>query len=1371
MNTTPLLATFLLAITTVYGQTNRFVNSSGTDSGDCSDSGSPCQTINYALTQSADGDELRLTAGTFSSATIDKRITLRGKGSSTIVSGLSVTAPVSGMAYVNIRDLKVSGTSIGIAVATSFVHLDSLDISGHSSRNINVDASGSISDLIIEKCKLNNGGNGLWVDETTSLDGLTMSGTQLNGNDIGFYSQLGISTSNTMLENVVIRNCTFNSNDRKGIYCEKLSDALFENISIIGSGVDPSYAFNNGIDINLKWQAYSNIEIRNSRILDCGALGSNNAGTVPDNRRSTAVTIKARTDAGSYNGDPASLTNVTLDGVIIDGLATDLRFGEMGKLDNSGIDMSTVTVTNCSIASDDIAGLLNLETSNTLTISNNFWSGGTPDLISDLLTITGSAISQSNELANVIVDESNNSYADFASALSGVAASGTIKNIPQGTITGTTIINKDVTINTPGAGLLDSTNSLVTFTDLTISGGVLTLEGDIEVTGTLILEADVELRNSSTSAGEVVVNAGGSIQDGVSMAADGATVTVSSGTFAEDSIYIDRSITLNGANAGTEAGGSRGAESIIEPVSSSNGIFIDTDNVTIDGFEIGQSNLLTGVVSDGFTDLTIQNSVFNSDSLGIYINDASDGAILITQNQINTSGFIAPGLSELTTGISINSLTSAVDVDITDNSIDGGAYGLFVFDCVSSSPLNVTDLVVTNLVQGILVSATNGTYEQPSTVTIDGLDASSFDQPGGGISNVPQTGVYVYTNGSVTTADVQDVTITNSSISGTENTTSDYAGIICGDFSGAIGSTIQDITISGTTVASNLNRGIYVRGQNTIANLSDVVFTENGANPTGAGGNHGFHLVVRNNAEVDVSNSVFTNPASQTSDEFDGLSLQTGSTLTISNSSFNQNGNGTIASTSGIDLSGNYLGSTDETDLTSWINSGCDFTPYLGSATDSDLGTDGFQGDFGNLYVTNEGAQTGSADRVQEAHDLANAGGAVSLNMGDYAEALVVTKNLTMSPLSNTSDTVSLDDLTMNGSSIQLTIDDNLRINSSLTFTDGNIDAADGAVILGTAVPDPAEGASSKLTGAMTIEPRDIGTGALDILGVSIGAGPDDLGNIYISRETGPDAVIDDGPNTSIGANWQIDVDAEPVNGRTVGFTWSSDFDNGKDITNLQVFRNSGSGWEAVGDAQDVSASNPRVFPPVNTTTFSTWTMAEGDAALPVELLYFKGKQIENAVELEWATATERNTSFYEIERKLGAGEFFPIDQLTAVGESTTRQVYTYMDKSAHLFSEAFYRLKSVDHDGYTEYFEVIRVGDMPGNQTVRLFPNPTVDFVTIASGTFTRYAIIAVTGQQVLGGDLVDEQVDLRELPAGNYVMSLFDNSGKAFSALLIKE
>lgn len=1371
MNSTPLIATLLLIGSTAFGQTTRFVSTTGTDTGDCSDSGSPCQTINYAISQATDGDVVKLGVGTYASATVDKRITLRGKGYQTSVSGLSISAPVSGSSYVYVRDLTVSGGSVGIAIATSFVHLDSLDVSGHSSRNINVDASGSITDLIIEKCKLNDGGTGLWIDETTALDGLTMTGTELNGNEFGFYSQLGNSTSNTMLENVVIRNCTFNHNDRKGIYCEKLSDAVMENISVIGSGVDPTYAFNNGIDINLKWQAYSNIEIRNSRILGCGDLGPNNSGTSPENRRSTAIAIKARTDAGSYNSDPASLSNVTLDGVIIDGLATDLRFGEMGKLDNTGIDMSTVTVTNCSLASDDIAGLLNEEITNTLTISHNYWGGGTPSPGTDLFTITGSNISQSNELSDLIVDESNNSYADFASALAGVSASGTIKNIPQGLISGTTIINKNVTLSVPGAGLLDSTNSLVSFADLTVSGGVLTLMGDVEVTGTLTLEDDVILGDYTGSAGSVIVNSGGSIQDGVAMAADGTTVTVASGTFSEDSIYIDRSISLNGANAGTAASGTRGAETIIEPSSSSNGLFVDTDNVAIDGFELGQSNLLTGFVSDGFTDITITNSIINTDSIGIYINDATTGAITISQNQINTSGFVGPSLSGLTSGISLSGLTSSVDVDVNDNAIDGGTYGLLVFDCASSAPLSVSNLDVTNLIQGILVSATNGTYEQPNSLTIDGLNATAFDEPGGGITNIPQTGVYIYTNGSATLSDVQDVTITNSTIGGTGSTTSDYAGIICGDFSGVLGGTIQDITISGTTVENNLNRGIYVRGRNTTASLSDVTFTENGADPTGSGGNPGFHLVVRNDAVVDVINSVFTNPASQTSDQFDGLSLQTGSTLTITNSRFNQNGNGSLATTSGIDLSGNYLGSTDETDLGTWINAGCDYTPYLGSGTDSDPGTDGFQGDFGNLFVTNQGSQTGSTERVQEAHDLADASGTVSLNLDDFSESLTVSKNLTLSPLSNSSDTVSLDDLTMNGSSISLTLDANLRISSSITFTDGTIDVTNGALILAPAVPDPVESSSSRLMGSMVLEPRTIGTGSLDILGVSISAGVDDMGMISISRETGPGAVVTGGVNNSIAVQWQIDVDTEPAAGRDVGFTWLSDFDNGLDVSNLQLFKNSGSGWLDVDDPQDVSSSDPRVFTPITTTTFSSWTMAEGGTVLPIELLYFKAKKTAGIVALEWATASERNTSHFELERKLHGGEFVSIAEIKAVGESKTKQVYTYQDRYRFLDDEAFYRLKSVDFDGFTEVFDAIRVGDLISSQVVKLYPNPTSDYVVVRQGSYDQYAVISMAGKQVIGGMLNEERIDLRSLPAGNYIIQLSGKDGGNFSALLVKE
>lgn len=40
------------------------------------------------------------------------------------------------------------------------------------------------------------------------------------------------------------------------------------------SGTDATYGFNNGIDVNLKYNAFTNLEIRNSTITNCGAIGT-----------------------------------------------------------------------------------------------------------------------------------------------------------------------------------------------------------------------------------------------------------------------------------------------------------------------------------------------------------------------------------------------------------------------------------------------------------------------------------------------------------------------------------------------------------------------------------------------------------------------------------------------------------------------------------------------------------------------------------------------------------------------------------------------------------------------------------------------------------------------------------------------------------------------------------------------------------------------------------------------------------------------------------------------------------------------------------------------------------------------------------------
>ncbi|MEX2236898.1 MAG: thrombospondin type 3 repeat-containing protein [Dehalococcoidia bacterium] len=58
---------------------SRYVDDSGTNSGDCTDPGAPCRTITYAISQSVAGDTINVEAGVYNeTVTVDKRLRFHG---------------------------------------------------------------------------------------------------------------------------------------------------------------------------------------------------------------------------------------------------------------------------------------------------------------------------------------------------------------------------------------------------------------------------------------------------------------------------------------------------------------------------------------------------------------------------------------------------------------------------------------------------------------------------------------------------------------------------------------------------------------------------------------------------------------------------------------------------------------------------------------------------------------------------------------------------------------------------------------------------------------------------------------------------------------------------------------------------------------------------------------------------------------------------------------------------------------------------------------------------------------------------------------------------------------------------------------------
>ncbi len=109
---------------------------------------------------------------------------------------------------------------------------------------------------------------------------------------------------------------------------------------------------------------------------------------------------------------------------------------------------------------------------------------------------------------------------------------------------------------------------------------------------------------------------------------------------------------------------------------------------------------------------------------------------------------------------------------------------------------------------------------------------------------------------------------------------------------------------------------------------------------------------------------------------------------------------------------------------------------------------------------------------------------------------------------------------------------------------------------------------------------------------------------------------------------------------------------------------------------------------------------------LPVKLLYLKGENDGDYVSINWATATELNTDHFELERSADGKSFTAITTVAAAGNSETKQIYSYTDKNPY-FGHNYYRLKSVDLDGYTEYYDLVIQVSSTTEQTFSVYPNP----------------------------------------------------------------
>ncbi len=201
--------------------------------------------------------------------------------------------------------------------------------------------------------------------------------------------------------------------------------------------------------------------------------------------------------------------------------------------------------------------------------------------------------------------------------------------------------------------------------------------------------------------------------------------------------------------------------------------------------------------------------------------------------------------------------------------------------------------------------------------------------------------------------------------------------------------------------------------------------------------------------------------------------------------------------------------------------------------------------------------------------------------------------------------------------------------------------------------------------------------------------------------------------------------------------------------------------------------------------TFSTFYINPNTfnySVLPVELTSFTGWNEGAINQLQWSTASEKNTHKFEIERSTDGINWGYIGEQASAGNSTQLLSYNFSD-NAPVVGNNYYRLKMVDLDASFTYSNTINIklNDVLKDNIVNLYPNPTTGLLNVelqstvaCNATFSVYDMLGsvITEEsRLLERGLNTVKMNFRSLAKGVYILHFKDAKGMVHTTRFSKD
>jgi hypothetical protein len=249
----------------------------------------------------------------------------------------------------------------------------------------------------------------------------------------------------------------------------------------------------------------------------------------------------------------------------------------------------------------------------------------------------------------------------------------------------------------------------------------------------------------------------------------------------------------------------------------------------------------------------------------------------------------------------------------------------------------------------------------------------------------------------------------------------------------------------------------------------------------------------------------------------------------------------------------------------------------------------------------------------------------------------------------------------------------------------------------------------------------------------------------------------------------------------TVTFQWNSgDELSGFTRSSCKVSHYVSGAWVANSVSAPAGGSNPYTQSMTGVTSFSPFGVGSGAAnPLPLALLEFKGRFLQQDAELTWSMAQESSLSSFTIERSVDGLVYIPIGTLPATANNTQRSEYSWADEKP-AGAELYYRLKGLDRGGQMWYSGTVILRRPLTPEPFNVYPNPVTgsDLFIRNSGSSAGETQILIRdiGGRIRGSHFFPEsatasgtvRISLATLPAGTYLVECRNALGSAVTKIV---